>query len=128
LEVRVYARRIATVLAGVAAGIALMGTAASAHECFIAGRSANGDANATNSDRWTVLTAADIATLAPPGTDQACVVDFWLANGGPESLTVRSNKIIGEDSSNPNLANVKGLDHAEDVFGGLLAAAVTACS
>ena len=123
-----YARRIATIVAGLAAGVALMSTAASAHECFIASRSANGNANATHSDRWMVLTAADIATLAPPGTDQACVVDFWLANGGPESLTVRSDKIIGEDSANPNLANGKGLDHAEDVFGDLLTAAVDACS
>jgi hypothetical protein len=72
--------------------------------------------------------AADIATLTPPGTDQACFVQFWLANGGPASLTVRSDKIIGENSNNPNLANGKGLDHAADVFGGLLAAATAACS
>jgi hypothetical protein len=124
----VYLRRIATIVAGAAAGIALMGTAASAHECFIASRSANGDVNATHSGSWVILTAADIATFSPPGTDQACVVQFWLANGGPASLTVRSDKIIGENSSNPNLANGKGLDHAEDVFGGLLAAAVAACS
>ena len=127
-EACVYVRRIATIVVGAAAGIALMGTAASAHECFIASRSATGNANATNSGSWTILTAADIATLTPPGTDQACVVEFWLANGGPASLTVRSNKIIGEDSNNPNLANGKGLDHAEDVFGGLLEAAVIACA
>jgi hypothetical protein len=43
-------------------------------------------------------------------------------------LTVRSNKTIGEGSANPNLANGKGLDHAEDVFGGLLEAAIGACT
>jgi hypothetical protein len=121
-------KRIGIVAAGVAAGALLFGTAASAHECFIANRSDTGDLMAQHSSRWVALTAADIAAFAPPGTDQQCVEDYWLSHGGPASLTVRSDKVIGEGSSNPNLANGKGLEHAEDVFGGLLGAAIEACS
>jgi hypothetical protein len=123
-----YVRRIGIVVAGLAATVALFGSAASAHECFITSRSDTGDAAATNSSRWIVLTAADIASFTPPGTDQACFIKYWTSNGGPASLTVRSDKTIGEGSSNPNLANGKGLEHAEDVFGELFFAAVTACS
>jgi len=63
----------------------------------------------------------------PPGVDPDCFVEFWLSNGGPEGFTVRSDKIIGEDSANPNLGNGKGLDHIEEAFGALLGAAVAAC-
>lgn len=122
-------RRVGTVVAGAAAGVLLLGTAASAHECFIASRSANGDANATHSSRWITLTAEDIANfVAPPGTDTTCFVAYWTSHGGPESITIRSDKTIGENSNNPNLSNGKGLEHAADVYGGLLEAAVAACS
>jgi hypothetical protein len=121
-------KRIGVVVAGVAAGVLLVSTAASAHECFIASRSANGDAAALHSDRWFALTVQEIATFTPPGTDQTCFINYWLSHGGPASLTVRSDKTIGEGSANPNLANGKGLDHAEDVFGGLLEAASEACA
>lgn len=121
-------KRMGMAVAGAAAGALLFGTAASAHECFIVSRSDRGDLMAMNSARWAALTPADIVMFAPPGTDQACFVDFWLSNGGPASLTVRSDKTIGEGSNNPNLANGKGLEHAEDVFGALFGAAVAACS
>lgn len=121
-------KRIGIIVAGVAAGALLFGNAASAHECFIANRSDQGNAMALNSGRWTTLTPEDIFMFAPPGTDQACFVAYWLSHGGPASLTVRSDKTIGEGSANPNLANGKGLEHAEDVFGALFGAAVEACS
>ncbi|HEX6355397.1 hypothetical protein [Actinophytocola sp.] len=111
------------------ASLLLFAGTASAHECFIDNRSDQGDAKAgTNSTVWTILTAQDIAGFAPPGTDQACFAAFWLANGGPESVTVRSDKTIGAGSANPNLADGQGLEHAEDVFGALFGAAVEACS
>lgn len=116
------------VVCGAAAGALLIGTAASAHECYIANRSDRGNLMAQNSDRWIALTAADIATFAPPGTDQQCFAAYWLSHGGPASLTVRSDKTIGESSNNPNLANGKGLEHAEEVFGDLFEAAITNCS
>src|SRR5262245_66694981 len=123
-----YLKRAAVVLAGAAVTVLLSSTAASAHECFIASRSDQGNASATHSSRWVALTIAQIATFTPPGTDHACFIAYWTSHGGPASLTVRSDKVIGESSNNPNLANGKGLDHAADVFGGLLVAAVTACS
>jgi hypothetical protein len=41
---------------------------------------------------------------------------------------VRSNKVIAEDSSNPNLADHKGLDHIDDSFGPLIASSLAACA
>ena len=121
-------KRIGIVVAGAAAAVLLVGSAASAHECYIANRSATGNAAATHSGRWVVLTVEDLAGLTPPSTDQACFIASWTDNGGPASFTVRSNKTIGEGSANPNLANGKGLEHAEDVFGDLFEAAIGACS
>jgi hypothetical protein len=63
-EARVYLRRIATIVAGAAAGIALMSTAASAHECFIASRSANGKGLELASDVFGGLLAAGIAACS----------------------------------------------------------------
>jgi hypothetical protein len=123
-----FLRRIGIVAAGVVAGVVFLGTAASAHECFVTSRSATGDAAATHSSRWVTLTVEDIATFTPPGTNTACFIAYWTSHGGPASLTVRSDKTIGEGSNNPNLANGKGLEHAEDVFGGLFFAAVAACT
>ena len=123
-----YLRRIATVAAGVAATVLLFGSAASAHECFISSRSDQGNASATNSSRWVLLTVEDLASFTPPGTDAGCFIQYWTSHGGPGSFTVRADKTIGEGSNNPNLANGKGLEHAEDVYGDLFFAAVTACS
>jgi hypothetical protein len=129
MEEFVFLKRVAIMVAGVAASVLFFGSAASAHECFIATRSAQGNLSATNSDRWFAITVQDIAAeIAPPGTDQQCFIDYWTSHGGPASLTIRSDKVIGEGSNNPNLANGKGLDHAAEVFGPLLFAAVAACS
>jgi hypothetical protein len=102
---------------------------ASARDCFIANRSDTGNANATHSARWITSTVQEFANSPdfPPGVDPACFVEFWLSNGGPEAFTVRSDKVIGEGSSNPNLANGKGLEHIEEAFGALLGAAIAAC-
>jgi hypothetical protein len=120
-------KRAGIIVAGVAAGTLLFGTAASAHECFNASRSDQGNAMATNSQRWFALTVEEIATFVP-GIDQACFIDYWTSHGGPASLTIRADKTIGEGSANPNLGNGKGIDHAIDVYEGLLEAAVMACS
>jgi hypothetical protein len=128
MEERLFLRRIAIVVTGAVTAVLLFGSAASAHECFIANRSDRGDAAATHSDRWVVLTVSDIANFAPPGTDHACFIEYWTSHGGPPALTIRSDKTIGASSSNPNLANGKGLEHAEAVFGGLLLEAASACT
>ncbi len=64
----------------------------------------------------------------PPGFDPDCFVEHWLAGGGPASFTVRADKVIGEDSSNPNLANGVGLEHIEEAYGALFGASLQACA
>ncbi|MER7555641.1 hypothetical protein ABTZ46_01790 [Nocardioides sp. NPDC126508] len=118
---------IATVAAAAVFGA---GTPAFAHECYIANRSDQGNAGATHSDRWVTVTVAGFAHSPdfPPGFDPDCFVAYWLSHGGPESFTVRSDKTIGEDSSNPNLANGSGLEHIEDAWGALLGESLGACA
>jgi hypothetical protein len=115
---------LASVLAGSLA-VASIG-AASAHECVISSRSAQGDAGALHSARWTTLALADVLgfinTVIPGHETDFLTADqiAWaLANRGdlPLSWVVRSDKTIGEGSANPNLANGKGLDHLEDLVG-----------
>ena len=122
-------RALALAAASVAMLLATTGTA-SAHECFIANRSAQGDAGATHSANWVTETVEGFAHSPgfPPGVDPDCFVAYWTANGGPASFTVRSDKTIGEGSSNPNLGNGKGLDHIKDAYGALLGAAIGACT
>jgi len=100
-----------------------------ARDCYIANRSDAGNANATHSARWITSTVEEFASSPefPPGVDPDCFVQYWLSNGGPEAFTVRSDKVIGAGSSNPNLANGKGLEHIEEAFGALLGAAIAAC-
>jgi hypothetical protein len=97
-----------------------------AHECVISSRSAQGDAGATHSSRWAVLTLADILGFINteiPGQENAPLtpaqIDWAVANRGdlPLSWVTRTDKTIGEGSSNPNLANGKGLDHLADLYG-----------
>ena len=118
---------IATVAAAAVIGA---GTPDFAHECYIANRSDQGDAGATHSDRWVTVTVDGFAHSPdfPPGFDPDCFVSYWLSHGGPASFTVRSDKTIGEDSSNPNLANGSGLEHIEDAWGALLGESLGACA
>jgi hypothetical protein len=117
---------IAAAAAAVVMGIS---TAASAHECFIASRSAQGNAGATHSQNWSTVTVEGFAHSPdfPPGFDPDCFVAYWTSHGGPAGFTVRTDKTIGEGSSNPNLADGRGLDHIEDAYGELEGAALAAC-
>jgi hypothetical protein len=121
---------VASLLASTLA-IASVG-AAFAHECVISSRSDQGDAGATHSDRWTVLTLADVLgfinTVIPGQETQfltAEQIEWAVANRDellgtsdfPESWVTRTDKTIGEGSSNPNLADHHGLDHLADLYG-----------
>jgi hypothetical protein len=97
-----------------------------AHECVIASRSAQGNAGALHSSQWTNLTLADIfgfinTVVGGPAltADQITwAVNEAIAEGLPANGWVtRSDKTIAEGSSNPNLANGKGLDHLADTVG-----------
>ena len=96
------------------------------HECFIANRSAQGDSGALHSANWVRLSLGDIFSFVnefvggpalTPG-QITWAVNEAVAQGLPaDGWVVRSDKVIGEGSSNPNLANGKGLDHLADAFG-----------
>lgn len=113
-----------------AAAVIGASTPALAHECYIANRSAQGNAGATHSSRWVTVTVAGFAHSPdfPPGFDPDCFVAYWLSHGGPTGFTVRTDKTIGEGSSNPNLANGSGLEHIEDAWGALLGESLGACA
>ena len=107
-------KRIGMVLAASLAALVFTGSGtAFARDCFISTRSDQGNAGATNSSRWISVSVVEFAHSPdfPPGFDPDCFVEEWLGNGGPESFTVRSDKVIGGGSSNPNLADGRGLDH-----------------
>jgi len=118
---------IGLVLAGslsAAAAPAVLG-----HECFIANRSAQGDAGALHSGSWTRLPLGAIFGFinqfvggpALTSSQITWAVNEAVAEGLPaDGWVVRSDKTIGEGSSNPNLANGKGLDHLADAFGNQL--------
>jgi hypothetical protein len=123
-------RRFLASVALAAAAVLAMSSTAFAHECFIANRSAQGNANATHSGRWATLVLADFVNSPgfPPGVDPDCFLAYWSSHGGPDSFTVRIDKTIGEGSQNPNLGNGSGLDHIEDAYGALAGAAFGACA
>lgn len=114
--------------ASLLAGTLLVGTASVVlgHECVISSRSAQGDAGALHSGRWVNLRLADVfgfihlvvggQALTPSQIEWA--VGEAIAEGLPaDGWVVRSDKTIGEGSSNPNLADGKGLDHLADLVG-----------
>ena len=114
--------------AGVLAITVLGGSAGAAlgHECYIANRSAQGDAGALHSGAWTRITLADIfgfvnQFVGGPSLS-ASQIQWAVAEAVDQGLpvsgwVVRADKTIGENSKNPNLANGKGLDHLADTFG-----------
>ena len=115
---------IGLVLAGSLSAVAA--PAVLGHECFIASRSAQGDAGALHSSSWQRHTLADIfgfinQFVGGPALTSAQItwaVNTAVGQGLPvDGWVVRADKTIGEGSSNPNLANGKGLDHLADAYG-----------
>jgi hypothetical protein len=114
--------------ASLLAGTMLVGTAGVAlgHECVISSRSAQGDAGALQSGRWVNLTLADVfgfihlivggEALSPSQIEWA--VGEAIEQGLPaDGWVIRGDMTIAEGSSNPNLADGKGLDHLADLVG-----------
>jgi hypothetical protein len=107
------------------------------NDCMNASRSDQGSASAgSNSEAWATVTIEGFAHSPdfPPGFDPDCFVARWIAGGGPSSFTVHvkgangGGGVIGGNSSNPNLANGKGIDHIDDAYGALLGASLGACA
>ena len=129
-------RKTVLTLALSAGLVAATAGAASAHECFIADRSASGNAAATHSDNWSTLALAELFSsahlflgtdrpLTPAEVDTA--VAAAAAQGIPTSFTVfgrhmlpRSVEQLEELSSRSS--DGKGVDHffvayGEDIVG-----------
>jgi hypothetical protein len=126
----------------VAAGALLMAGpgAALAHECFVANRSAQGNAAVSaNSAAWTTITPEilfnEIIGL-PPGP-AACAVAAWNANPDlPPYIVVGDKQAVGQDGviaeNNPNFATGKasdgqGIDHGEEAFTPAIGAILGQC-
>lgn len=111
----------ATVLASVLAAVSV--GSVFAHECVIANRSERGNEAATNSQVWDRLYLADVlgfihgAVGGDPLTESQ--IAWAVENRGdlPLFWVTNAKKTIGEGSSNPNLANGRGLDHLSQVVG-----------
>ena len=106
---------LAAVLASALAVLSIGSVAA--HECLISSRSAQGNEAAVKSAAWDKLFLADILDFAL-GLNEAQIA-WAVANRGdlPEYWVVNVRKTIGEGSSNPNLADGKGLDHLQQLVG-----------
>ena len=115
-----------------------VGTVA-AHECYVVSRSAQGNAGATNSQRWFTLTLEQIFSETenfglPDLTagQVAWAVAAAEAQGIPSSFTIRTDKVIGEGTpafgSLGHSTDGKGVDHFFDTYGASLVGIVFAAA
>ena len=133
---RTLATAVAVVgIAGLGAGPAL------AHECFVANRSAQGDAAVSaHSAAWFTLTPEVIfgGIFGLTGDALTCAVDAWNSDPSlPSYLVVGGKQAVGQGGviaeNNPNFvtglaSDGKGIDHAEDVYGAAAFAIVQGCT
>lgn len=138
------ARRVLRMSAGLAgAGVLTLTTAtgAFAHECFVANRSAQGNASAgTNSQAWQTVSLDTILTqfIGVPADVAACVEAKAPAAGIPDSFVFGAKQAQGQGGviaeNNPNMTadglagNGKGIDHAEDAYGPAIFTLIGECS
>jgi hypothetical protein len=115
------------VLVGAIAGMALLiasSSAAFAQDCFIISRSDRGSQQAgSHSSVWGAFALHDLLTAPVDPNDEEnsglgcsddaadAIVAQVKALGLPTVLSTRIDTVIGENSSNPNLGDGKGLEH-----------------
>jgi hypothetical protein len=110
-------KKVLITLALVGAMVALPASAAFAHDCFVVNRSSQGAQGAGNSAEATGFSHGWVSFDMKSMLEQAQVTDAdaaladWISQGFKAFYATRIDKAIGEDSSNPNLGNLKGLDH-----------------
>jgi hypothetical protein len=134
-------RKLPVAVAGGAAVVALLAGPAAAHECFVANRSAQGDAAVgAHSAAWEEVSLDTVLTvfigLPQPVAD--CVEANADAYGIPSSFVFGNKQAVGQGNviaeRNPNFAakglgaDGQGIDHGEDVYGDAIGAAIGACS
>ncbi|QGF24106.1 hypothetical protein [Raineyella fluvialis] len=125
----------------IAVGLAVATTSvASAHECYIASRSAQGNAMAgSNSQAWYTLVVADaiqgdVTAGRITQTQANCIKSAYAATGAPSSFTIHVKGVTGQDgvlaAHNPNdalMTNGKGVDHAFDAYGAQIFGSYAQC-
>jgi hypothetical protein len=128
-------------LAGAGALIVVGAGGAFAHECFVANRSAQGNAMAgTNSAAWETVSLDTILTqfIGLPQPIADCVEAAAPAAGVPSSFVFGAKQAVGQGGviaeSNPNMdakglaSDGHGIDHAEDAYGDVIGALIGQCS
>ncbi len=111
-----FRRIIAAALLASVLAVASVGSVF-AHECVISSRSNQGNEGATHSKVWGKLTLSFILVEFFGLTDAQAAWAVDNRGSLPEYWVTRFDKTIGAGSSNPNLANGKGLDHLEGLVG-----------
>jgi hypothetical protein len=131
-------------VAGLAGAIVAAGPAgaALAHECFVANRSAQGDAAVSeHSAAWVTITPEVLFTeiIPLPAPVAACAIAAWKADAAlPDYIVVGGKQAVGQDGviaeNNPNFtakglaSDGRGIDHAEDVYGAAVEAIIAGCT
>jgi hypothetical protein len=130
-------------LVAIGAGVLVALTAgpAAAHECFVANRSIQGDAAvAAHSQAWEAVSLERVLTefIGVPQDVADCVVENASTFGIPTSFLFGVKQAVGQDGviaeRNPNMeakglaTDGKGIDHAADVYGPALFAAIGSCT
>ena len=128
-------------LATTGALVAISAGAASAHECYVANRSDQGNASvAAHSAAWEEVSLNTILTefIGLPPDLATCVEGLAPAAGIPSSFVFGAKQAVGQGGviaeNNPNMeakglgSNGQGIDHAEDAFGDALNALIGQCS
>ena len=109
---------------------------ASAHECFIAKRSAAGTAAATHSANWERLTLEDLFSHLPPFLPALTPLQVERAvglaeqQGIPTSVALFGKQTIpvSQDEWSPKSGDGKGVDHFFSAYGERLVAIVMTVS
>ena len=132
----------AALTAGTAGVLLVAGPgSALAHECFVAKRSAQGNAAAgAHSAAWESVSLHTVLTefIGLPAELAACVEEKAPAAGVPSSFVFGAKQAQGQfgviAANNPNMeskglaSDGRGIDHAEAVYGEALGALIGACS
>lgn len=120
-------RKVVVTLALVGAMLALPASAAFAHECFIADRSAQGATSAAKSGQWFSISLEDLFAFefSVPEASVDDAVAEAIEEGVPEVIAIFGRGVLAGESgaaSNGATANGKGLEHlsqspiAETIF------------
>jgi hypothetical protein len=131
-------KRVFIGAAGITTSLALAVAApASAHECYIASRSWQGDLmSGTRSQAWYQVDLAKEFAADPTLTtdDVSCLLTELPKNGVPLVFTIHVKGATGQDGvladNNPNtwlVSNGTGVDHFFDVYGAAISTSFGTC-